>query len=233
VDPGQPASHPRAGLVEVRRRPGGQLLAHELDEPLQPPSSLGHHPDERAGRHARAAHLRKQLRGPVDGQVLVDQQVAHQRPHPRPVAGRRAGLGGEGGGGHPPTGAAAPLRTVLHDAQAQHRQVKHQSGLDPNHHRAGQIPPAPTAPLGHMLHDPIRLGDLGQMGTRGAGLLARLTAPRSPLSNAPLRPRGPAKPVRRRWFGGIGGVLAQATLQLGDPGFEGGIGRHQPGVGHA
>jgi hypothetical protein len=39
-----------------------------------------------------------------------------------------------------------------------------------------------------------------------------------------------AKPVRRRRPGGTGGILAQATLQLADPGRQRGIGRHQSGV---
>jgi hypothetical protein len=53
VDPGQPASHPSAGLVEVRRRPGGQLLAHELGEPLQPPQQP-RPPPRRACRSPRS-----------------------------------------------------------------------------------------------------------------------------------------------------------------------------------
>jgi hypothetical protein len=63
---------------------------------------------------------------------------------------------------------------VLDDAQAQHRQVKHLPGLDPNDHRAIKVLPAPAAPLGHVLHDLVRLGDLGQVGAGRARLLARL-----------------------------------------------------------
>jgi len=106
---------------------------------------------------------------------------------------------------------------VLDHAQAQRRQVEHLPGLDPNQHRTVKALPAPTAPLGHMLHHLVRLGDLGQMSAGRAGLLARLAALRSLIGRAPLGPRGLAQPVRRRWLGGVGGVLAQATLQLADP----------------
>jgi hypothetical protein len=207
----QPPRHPGAGLVEVRHRSGGQLLAHDLDEPAQSAGSLADHTGQRAGRHARPQHVRAQLRGPVDGQVLVDQQVAHQRPHSGAVAGCRAGLGRERRGGHLPAGAAAPLRPVLDHAQAQRRQVEHLPGLDPNHHRTVKVLPAPTAPLGHMLHHLIRLGDLGQVGAGRAGLLARPTTPRATTA-LPGGRRRLGEPVRRRRLGGIPRVLAELAF---------------------
>jgi hypothetical protein len=82
VDPVQPARYPGAGLVEVRHRSDSQLLAHDLQEPAQAAGGLADHTGQRAGRHARPQHVRAQLRGPVNGQVLVDRQVGHQRPQP-------------------------------------------------------------------------------------------------------------------------------------------------------
>jgi hypothetical protein len=67
VDPVQPARHSGAGLVEVRHRSGGQLLTHDLDEPAQPAGGLADRTGQRAGRHARAQHVRAQLRGRSTG----------------------------------------------------------------------------------------------------------------------------------------------------------------------
>jgi len=112
----------------------------------------------------------------------------------------------------------------------QPRQVEHLAGLDPDHHRVGQVPSAAAAPAGDVLNHLVGLGDLGQVGTRGAGLLAR-PAPLSPLGGTPLGPRGLAQPIQGRRLGGVGGILAEPTFQLGDPGLEHRIGRHQSGVG--
>jgi len=125
---------------------------------------------------------------------------------------------GEGGGGRP-AGAAAPLDPVLGHRQAQPRQVEHLPGLDPDHHRVGQVRTAAAAPVGDVLNHLVGLGDLRQVGTGGTGLLARPT-PLSPLGGTPLGPRGLAQPIRGGRLGGVGGVLAKPTFQLGDSGLE-------------
>jgi hypothetical protein len=102
MDPVQLARHPGAGLVEVGHRRGGQLPADRLDEPAQPRCALDHHRGQGAGRHAGGEHVGQQLRSPVDRQVLVHAQVAHQRAHPRPVAGRGPRLVGKPAGGGVP-----------------------------------------------------------------------------------------------------------------------------------
>jgi hypothetical protein len=101
---------------------------------------------------------------------------------------------GEGCGGRRPAPTAAPLGPVLGHAQAQSGQVEHLAGLDPDHHRAGQVRAAPTAPVRCVPDHLIRLRDLAQVRAGGAGLLARPAASGS-LGSAPLDPRGPAQPV--------------------------------------
>jgi hypothetical protein len=118
VDPVQPARHSGAGLVEVRHRGGGELVADGGQEAVQPGCPLGENGGHGAGGHACAEHVGQQLRGPVHRQVLVHTQVAHQRPHPGPVAGRRADMVGERRGGRRPAGAAPPLGPMLGDPQA-------------------------------------------------------------------------------------------------------------------
>jgi len=144
---------------------------------------------------------------------------------------------GEGGGGCRPTGAAAPLDPVLGHGQAQPRHVEHLPGLDPDHHRVGQVRAAADAPVGDVLNHLVGLGDLRQVGTGGTGLLARPT-PLTPLGGTPLGPRGLAQPIRGGRLGRVGGVLAEPTFQLGDSGLERGdqtgllgLGRNQSGVG--
>jgi hypothetical protein len=90
VDPVQPARHPGAGLIEVRHRGGGHLLTRDLHEPAQPGRALGQYGGQRAGCDWCAEQIGQQLRGPVHRQVLVHQQVAAKRPHPRSIAGHPA-----------------------------------------------------------------------------------------------------------------------------------------------
>jgi hypothetical protein len=146
----------------------------------------------------------------------VHAQVAHQRPHPGPVAGRRADLVGERRGGRRPAAAAPPLGPVLADQQPQRWQVEHLAGLDPDHRCVGKVRAAPTAPAGGVPGELVRLGDLSQVGARGAGLLTG-PAMLGPLGGAPLGPHGLAQPVRGRRHGRVGGVPAEPALQLGHP----------------
>jgi hypothetical protein len=121
---------------------------------------------------------------------------------------------------------------VLHDSQTQRWQVEHLAGLDPDHARPGQVRAAAAAPAGGVQGDLVGLGDLGQVGARGAGLLAG-PAMRCPLVGAAFGPRGLAQPVRGWRLGGVGGVLAEPALQLGHPSLERGNQAGLPGVGRA
>jgi hypothetical protein len=107
-------------------------------------------------------------------------------------------------------------------------QVKDLTDLHPNHRRQRQIPTTAAAGQRPVHHHLVRVGHLGQVRARRAGLLAGRSPTATPLP--PTRGRL-AKPVRRRWPGGVGGVPAQAPLQVGDPGRQRGIGRDQAGVG--
>jgi hypothetical protein len=129
---------------------------------------------------------------------------------------------GERRGGDRLVATAAPLGPVLGHPQAQRWQVEHLPGLDPGDRRVGQVHAAPAAPVGHLLDDLGRLGDLGQVG---AGLLAGPA--RGRLSHPRFDPTGLAQPVRGRRLGGVGGVLAEPTLQLGHPRLQRG---DQPGL---
>ena len=180
-----------------------------------------------------AQHVVRRPGGPIHRQVLAGQQVAAQRPHPRPIAGRRTSLGGEGSLGGGPAATLASLGPMLGHGQAQRRQVEHLPGHDPDHHRIGQLAAAPLAAVRHMPDHLVGLWDLGQMGTGRAGLLARRTATLGPPTTALPGPRGLSRTVRGRWLGGVGGVLAQAAFQLCHAGRKLGVSRHQPGVGLA
>jgi hypothetical protein len=121
---------------------------------------------------------------------------------------REASLGGRA------AGAAAPLGTVLGDPQAKRRQVEHLPGLDPDHARTRQVGAAPAAPVGSVPGHLVGLLHLRQVGAWGAGLLAG-PATFGPPIGAARSPRGLAQPIRGRRLGGVGGVLAEPTLQLG------------------
>jgi hypothetical protein len=109
---------------------------------------------------------------------------------------------------------------VLARQQPQRWQLKHLPGLDPDHHCTGQLGAAPLAAVRHMPDHLVGLGDLGQMGTGRAGLLARGAAALGLLGTALPGPRGLSKAIRGRRLGGVGGVLAQAALQLRHPGLQ-------------
>jgi hypothetical protein len=64
VDPVQPSRHPGAGLVKVRHRRGGELIADGGQEPIQPDCTLGQDGGQRAGRHRRAEHIGQQFARP-------------------------------------------------------------------------------------------------------------------------------------------------------------------------
>jgi hypothetical protein len=217
MDPVQPARHPRAALVKVRDLSPGQQRADPLGEPAQPRRALRGDRGQRPGGHRRAQHLPKQLRGPLHRQVLAHRQVAGQPADPRAVAGRRAGLWGKPGGRHRPAVASAPLGPMLDGSQADLGQVQHLPGLHPDHRRQHQQGAAPSAPLGRVDNDLVRVLHPGQVRARGAGPLARPTRAGVPL------PRGSgrlAQPITRRWPGGVGRIPAELTLQLRDPCLE-------------
>ena len=191
MDPVQPPRHPRPGLVKVRHRRGGELVADHCGELAQAGCALDHHGGQRPDRHAGAQHVAKQPRRPIDRQVLVDAQVGDERTHPGAVLGRRAHRLGEPAGSLHPAGAAAPLSPVLGRHQPQRRQVKQLAGRGGDHRRVGQVGAAARTPVRDVHHDLVGLGDLGQVRTRGARLLARLAAP----TLAPRDPRRLAQPI--------------------------------------
>jgi hypothetical protein len=195
----QPARHPGAGLVEVGHRGSREQVANRGREFVQAGRALGHHPSERPGRHRRPEHVGQQPGGPVDRQVLVDQQIAAERAYPRAVLGRRAHLLGKRPGGHLPAGAAAPLTPMLDDPQAKRGQVEDLADLDPGHRPARKLATAATAPVGNMDHDLVRVGDLHQVRAWGARLLTRP----APATIATRGTCGLGQAVRGRRLGGV------------------------------
>jgi hypothetical protein len=143
VDPVQPARHPRAGLVEVGYWGSREQVADRGGEFVQAGRALGHHPSERPGRHRRPEHVGQQPGGPVDRQVLIDQEVAAERTYPRAVLGRCAHLLGGTAGRLDPAGAAAPLPPMLDDPQAKRGQVEDLANLDPVTGVPASSPPQP------------------------------------------------------------------------------------------
>jgi len=61
-----------------------QLLSRSVQEEPEATSCLLNHRGERAGRHVDAEHVVKELCHAVVGEVLVDRQVASERPDPGP-----------------------------------------------------------------------------------------------------------------------------------------------------
>ena len=216
MDPVQPARHPGAGLIEVGHRRGGELVADGGQEAVQPGCTLGQDGGQGAGGQRRTQHVGQQLRGPVHRQMLVHAQIAHQRPHPRPIAGRRADMVGErrgGGRARRRSGAARP------DA----RSPAGRSGGRSNTWRASTPTTGASARSApHPPHRPgyarrprraRRPGPGGRRGRRAAYRAGALGLPH----RARLRPRGLAQPVRGRRLGRVRRVPTEPTLQLGHP----------------
>lgn len=200
------------GVVHRRSAPPGMHA-----EPAQPRIRRRTDPVQPA-RHPRAALVKVRDLSPASS---VRTRSANP---PNPVApsaviaasvpvATGAGLWGEPGGRHRPTVASAPLGPMLDGSQADLGQVQHLPGLHPDHRRQHQHRAAPSAPLGRVDNDLVRVLHPGQVRARGAGLLARPTRAGAPL------PRGSgrlAQPITRRPPGGVGRIPAELTLQLRD-----------------
>jgi hypothetical protein len=127
---------------------------------------------------------------------------------------------------------------MLDHAQAQPRQVEHLAALHPCDRCQHQVGAALAAATRGVPDHLIRLGDHGQMSAGSARLLAG-PAPLGLFVGATLGPRGLAKPIRGRRLGGVRRVLAEPTLQLGQPRLQRddqvglfGVGRAQLGDHH-
>jgi hypothetical protein len=64
----QPALHAESGLVEPGHLGRGDLAAHVLQEPAQPPGGAGGQRRDGPGRQRDAEQLGQRLRGPLLGQ---------------------------------------------------------------------------------------------------------------------------------------------------------------------
>lgn len=105
--------------------------------------------------------------------MLAGQQVHPDRPHKRPVGGGGLRFGREGRLGGAPAAAAAGLGQVLGHLQAPLGQVEHLAALGGDHLGVGQTPAAPAAAIWPVVLDAVGIGDLGKVGSRPPGLLAR------------------------------------------------------------
>jgi hypothetical protein len=188
VDPVQPARDPGAGLVEVGDLGTAQQATDPLHKPAQPLRSLSHQPTKHASRAARAQPVIQHLGGPLHWQVVAHQQIGRQPTDPGAVARRRPCQPRKHPGSDPPAGARSPLGPVLTHPQPHLGQVKHLPNLHPHHRRQRQLPTTATAPLGPVHHDLVRVGHLGQVRARRAGLLARPPTTTTTTTTPPLLP---------------------------------------------
>jgi len=188
VHPTQPASDPRAGLVEMRDRRRHQQPTQALVEVAQTGGRSRHPRRQRAGRNARAGDVAQRLAGTVAGQMLKHAQVDAQRAYPGPVLRRRPDPGRELPATEAPALTATPGGDVLDDAQQRALgQIKHLPRLAA-HNLLGvsQIGVAALTTLGRMLDTLIRGRD--RLKSRAImTLLAALFASRAAPQTALLR----------------------------------------------
>ncbi len=115
-----------------------------------------------ARRDRHPAQLDDRLPGPLDRQVLTDQEVQRERAQLRPVRHRRPGHP-LGPGGHVAASAAAhdPVEIVLgHPDPCRGEVVGLVRAGDPDHRRLGQRRPAATRPDREVRLDPVRVLEL-------------------------------------------------------------------------
>jgi hypothetical protein len=121
---------------------------------------------------------------------------------------------------------------VLARQQPQRWQVEQLAGLHPDHRRVGKVQAAPAAPAGGVPKDFVRLGDLGQVGAWGAGLLAG-PAMLEALGGAAFGAHRLAQAVQGRRLGRVGRIPAKPAFQLGHPRLQRGDQAGLLGVGRA
>jgi hypothetical protein len=133
VHPVQPAGDPSPGLVEVDRWGVLQLLSRSVQEEPEATSCFLNHRGERAGRHVDAEHVVKELCHAVIGEVLVDRQVASERPDPGSVTTRGAREGRDLRFGLTSARTSPALDPVLGDHCTDRRHVEDLASIDPHH----------------------------------------------------------------------------------------------------
>ncbi len=200
-------------------RPGGvpDVLMEFLDRGRQLGGTLPLQPGDHAGGDRQPQQVEDQLADRPLAQAVTPGQDAEDRPRPR-AEGPGGDTRRQGGTGRSPTARAGQaMEPVLVD----HRPDRwHFSDLMSD--RLGVIAVQRLA-AGPALGR-LALEDLPELLRRdqGSGLMtmAGLTAPLLPQGGnrwSPLDRRG----IRRGGLGGVGGVLVDPLLQLGDPLFEG------------
>lgn len=205
--------------VRVRHRRGGDQLPHPGQERLlqQPRRPSPHRGDEPRG-HLRAEQRGENARGPAYRQVVPAHQPGGPRREPRPVlhpAHRpRRHVTNAGGAA---AGAGLRYDVVLGHVRARRRGrgAEHLVPTLVEDRGVGQVRAAPAACGGFPSDGFVRVVDQPQCGARRPVLLARPSARAG--TRGPLRRGLGERQIRRRWLGGVRGVLAQAPLQLCHP----------------
>ena len=133
MHPVQPAGDPSPGLVEVDRWGVLQLLSRSVQEEPEATCCFLNHRGERAGRHVDAEHVVKELCHAVIGEVLVDRQVASERPDPGSVTTRGAREGRDLRLGLTSARTSPALDPVLGNHCTDRRHVEDLASIDPHH----------------------------------------------------------------------------------------------------
>lgn len=173
-----------------------------------------HEPVRRAGP---AGEISDQFHTAPHRDVLVDQQVHHQRAQIHPItARRRRHPGGQRGDMLASARTADPVHVVLAHRDADLGEIMGLVGaFDAHLGGLGQIRPTPAGAVRAVRHALIGDRHPRQRTARRTGLLAPL-APRG-LHRLGLRFAPPRKIIRRGWHRGVPAVAAHDPFQRRDP----------------
>ena len=209
------AAETKAGFVQVLDLGTAHLLAHRIDEALQPIGATAAHPGDGRWNQAHAEEIAHHLGQAVFRQEMAMQEIDDHGANPTPVLYRgRYPCGERCLGSLAALRAGADMGAVLGD----HRrtwlgQIKHLArGMTRGHHCRQRRSAAGTA-FGIMINHNVRRNDLPQGLTRMSLLPAAGLA--RWLAQAP-GPRRLLQPIARGWLATVAAVEAEAALQFGD-----------------
>lgn len=157
------------------RRRVRQEVAHRVAEQVEHGACLGDHGRERADGDLDAQHVGEQLRHSVIGKVLVDGEVAGERPHPVAVAGGSRRLSRRGGLHLATAPAPEPQQVVLSRIGSDLREIEDLADLIVDHLGIAQLRPAVRARRRRVDKHLVGIGHLREVLALRAGLLSLAT----------------------------------------------------------